>query len=588
MKKVFTSIRVSLKNASELFKVQLSFGWKGVFTQFIYILLLAIKSLIPVLLPKIVIDVCQNGTFSIFVAILTGISILSWILDATIGITEIVQSIYNLKFAHYFKRQICMKAMSLDYRDIEDQACLDALNQAMDAAYYGLSDTLFSSLLVNVARLMFLFVTVSTLHIGVALITLCAVIIIYFINHKSAAKNHLYEMEKSPFRRQSEYVENTMLDPVQTKDIRVFGAKDLFIHKFLDASNAVIGVTKQQNLYNLSLRMIKTLITGLLMGGMYIYLIICYSAGLVAISSFTMYIAALSALYDAVNGVFESLLGFRENNIKLAEVKKTLEHRETILAESGENLEGIQSIEFKNVTFTYPGQSTPAIRNLSFKAENYNSVILVGENGAGKTTIIKLLLRLYDVDEGAILVNGKDIRQYSYKSYISHFAPVFQDVWLFAYSIKENLTFGKKEDNERMHRALLFAGIAERIASLPDGTETFCGKSFDDNGINFSGGEQQKLTIARAIYKTANVVIMDEPNSALDPLSEKTLSENLRELAKSKLLFLISHKLSMSRFCNHILVLEHGEILEEGTHKELLEKNGRYAELYLTQAKQYQ
>ena len=587
MKKVFGSLRHSLNDAVCLFKIQLGFGWKGVFVQFLYAFMNAAKSVIPVLLPKIIIDVCTKGDLSAFVAVLLGFSVLSWVIDATIGISEWVQTIYNLRFAHFFKRRICEKAMNVDYRDIEDQKCLDSLERAMDAAYYGLSDTLFSSLAVSLMRLAFLFFTISSLNVWIAVVTLSVVVAVYGLNRKAAEKNHKFEMERSPFKRRSDYAENCVLDFGPAKDIRIFGAKDMFRRKFIDASEAEIGVKRRQNRFNLGIGVLKTLVNGLMICGMYVYLIFRYSAGLVTISSFTMYLTALSEFYGAVDGMFEILLGFRESSINLREVEETLGRKETV-GVGGEGETGkVESIEFRNVTFTYPEQSDPAIKNFNLKINANESVILVGENGAGKTTLVKLLLRLYDVDSGAILVNGKDIRELPYRDYVSHFAPVFQDVWLFAYSVKENITFLEKADEERLKAALEFADIAERIFELPDGTGTFCTRNFDENGVNFSGGEQQKLCVARAIYRNADVVIMDEPNAALDALSEKALSDNIRELAKSKLVLLISHRLSMSRFCSHVVVLENGEILEEGTHDELLSKHGRYSELYEMQVEQY-
>ncbi|NLZ36258.1 MAG: ABC transporter ATP-binding protein [Clostridiales bacterium] len=587
MKNLFASFGDSFKKALYLFRIQLSFGWEGVFTQFLYIFMLTVKKIIPVLLPKFIIDACTGKQLSAFVIVLISFSAFSWIVDSTIGITEWVQTVYNLKFAHYFKRRISAKAMTMDYKDLEDSEALDGLERAMDAAYYGLSDTLFSELFLHILLLIFLFFTVSTLNFPVALVTLAVVLLLYFINRKATEVNHDFEMQKSPLRRQREYAENCMLDFGTAKDIRANDAQNMFLSKFADASEAEIEVRKKQNRYNLGIGTLKTVLNALMIFGMYAYLIRSYSDGLVAISSFTVYLAALYEFYGAVEGLFGCLLSFRESAVNLAEIDGILGRTETITKDGKPTEESVRSIEFKNVTFTYPGQSEPAIRGLNLFIDAKDSTILVGENGAGKTTLIKLLLRLYDVDSGAILVNGTDIRELSYPEYIAHFAPVFQEVWLFAYSVKENIAFSDAADADKMREALDFAGIAEYIGKLPDGIDTFCTKNFDENGVNFSGGEQQKLTIARAVWRCADVVIMDEPNSALDALSESRLSENMRALAESKLLLLISHRLSMSRFCNHIVVLDNGEIIEEGTHTELMNKNGRYAEMYNMQSLQY-
>lgn len=578
----------SVKDALYLFKIQLSLGWKGVLCQFLYIFMNAAKGIIPVLLPKLVIDACINGRITAFAWILTGASLLSWLVDATIGITEWLQSIFNLKFAHYFKRRICEKAMEADYRDIENPDFLDSIERAMDAAYYGLSQTLFADLAVTLLKLAFLFVTISVLNVWIALGALALVVGLYFINRKAAEVNHKFEMERSPHKRKAGYAEETMLDLRASKDIRLFGAQNMFFQKYRDASEAEIGIIRRQNRYNLLIALIRVLINGAAICGMYVYLIFRYDAGLVLISSFTMYIAAFSQLYGSVDDLFRVLIDFRESSINLRRVEELFDWAVTVGNGRGESFdEELRTVQFENVTFTYPGQDSPAIENLSLRLGADERVILVGENGAGKTTVVKLLLRLYDVDSGRILVNGKDIRTLNYRDYISHFAPVFQDVWLFAYSVRDNITFGRPTDEVRLSAALDFAGLNRVFDGGEATVDSFCGMDFDEAGINFSGGEQQKLCIARAVYRDADALIMDEPNSALDALSEKELSDNLRALSQEKMLLLISHRLSMSRFCNHIAVLENGRLVEEGDHSTLLEKNGSYAKLYLAQAEQY-
>jgi ATP-binding cassette subfamily B protein len=271
-------------------------------------------------------------------------------------------------------------------------------------------------------------------------------------------------------------------------------------------------------------------------------------------------------------------------------LKTFLDYKERIPEDSDGILpsDEIDSIEFRNVSFSYDKKYN-IINHMSFQIGGKSAVALVGHNGAGKTTIIKLLMRLYDPSEGVILVNGHDIKEYNLRAYRKLFATAFQDYRIFAGTVRYNILMGRKVENEEesILEALKMAGIYERILQLPDGLETILTKEFDDEGAVLSGGELQKVAIARAFVNKAPIAVFDEPSSALDPISENELFNNIVKSAKNRITIYISHRLSCVKEADCVFMLENGEIIERGTHRQLIESGGAYARMYHMQEKNY-
>ncbi len=250
-------------------------------------------------------------------------------------------------------------------------------------------------------------------------------------------------------------------------------------------------------------------------------------------------------------------------------------------------IDNAYELSFEHVSFKYPGTEQYIIKDLSITFQIGEKLALVGRNGAGKTTLIKLLLRFYEPTEGRILLNGIDIGKYDQDEYMHIFSVVFQDFRLYHLPLDENIAGSERVDEERVRRVLDQVGMSERISHMRDGIHTRLYHETGD-GEALSGGEAQKIAIARAIYKDAPFVILDEPTSALDPLAEAEIYENFNEMVGDKTAIYISHRMSSCKFCDKILVLEQGNIVESGTHEELMERQGSYYKLYQAQAKHYQ
>ena len=246
------------------------------------------------------------------------------------------------------------------------------------------------------------------------------------------------------------------------------------------------------------------------------------------------------------------------------------------------------TVEFRDVSFRYPGSQLYALRHVNLRFKVGSRMAVVGENGSGKTTFIKLLCRLYDPTEGEILLNGIDIRKYRYEEYMQLFSVVFQDFQLLSQPLGNNVSGTLHYDRQRARKALEDAGFGERLETLPQGLDTMLYKEFGENGVEVSGGEAQKIAIARALYKDAPFIILDEPTAALDPIAEAEIYSKFNDIVTDKTAIYISHRLSSCKFCDEILVFHQGAVIQQGTHEDLLaEETGKYHQLWHAQAQYY-
>lgn len=243
--------------------------------------------------------------------------------------------------------------------------------------------------------------------------------------------------------------------------------------------------------------------------------------------------------------------------------------------------------EFKHVWFKYPNSEEYVLKDINLKWRIGEKMALVGRNGSGKSTLIKLLCRLYDATKGEITLNGIDIRKYSYDDYMQLFSVVFQDSKLFSYSLAENVAADTDFDSELVENCIRKAGLSELLDKMPDGINTYLYKDFNENGVEISGGEAQKLCLARAIYKGSPFIVLDEPTAALDPISEYDIYTKFNSIVGTRTAIYISHRLSSCRFCDDITVLDNGHIIERGSHEKLIAKGGIYTAMWAAQAEYY-
>ena len=332
-------------------------------------------------------------------------------------------------------------------------------------------------------------------------------------------------------------------------------------------------------------------VSALLMGPVYLFVCLKAWGGAFGLGSVTQYLGAATNLFQGLVMLVNMVADLQFNGIYMKNIFDYLDlpnnmYQGSLTTEKRNDRQ--YTVEFRDVSFRYPGSEQYALRHLNMTFQVGRRLAVVGMNGSGKTTFIKLLCRLYDPTEGVILLNGIDIRKYRYDEYMDIFSVVFQDFKLLALPLGQNVATSQHYDAARVTDCLNKAGFAERLAKMPKGLDTSLYKELDENGVNISGGEAQKIAIARALYKDAPFIVLDEPTAALDPIAEAEIYSKFNEIAGDKTAIYISHRLSSCKFCDEIAVFDHGEVIQQGTHDALVaDTTGKYYELWNAQAQYY-
>lgn len=396
------------------------------------------------------------------------------------------------------------------------------------------------------------------------------------------------DLERPKYERRLAYEESICGEYRFAKEVRIYGLKKWVLKKIKMQNKILEDFYAHINNNTLKTKTVANIASGIQLTVTYLYLIHGVINKVFGIGSFTMYLNAINSFTSSVTSVTETVMEIRNYSQYYIYLKKYLSLPEMERTGSKIEIAPIE-IEFINVSFRYPGQEKYVIKNLNMKIGSGEKVAVVGENGAGKTTFIKLLLRLYEPTEGRILVNGKDIRDISYESYCQLFGVVFQDYMLFAKTLKENIALDKADqiEDKQIVENLKISGFAERLSTLQNGVQTQIYKEFDENGFEPSGGEGQKIALARAITKQAPFVILDEPTAALDPKAEYEMYQRFHEISEGRSAIFVSHRLASTKFCDKVFVFDAGTLVEAGTHDELMEDKGKYCELFTLQAQYY-
>lgn len=394
-----------------------------------------------------------------------------------------------------------------------------------------------------------------------------------------------------PHWRKLEYMENVTTDFSYAKDIRLFGMQKYLAKKQIDVYDEELRhwiKSRQYWIYNTIFAHGISLLRQLIIIGWLVYSVVFNG---LSIGNFTLYTASAAAFSNAINEILQALSALRERSAHTDDYRSFMDipsaddKAKTIPIPPADKY----TFEFKNVSFKYRGQEKYALKNVNLTLHAGEKLAVVGLNGAGKSTFIKLLLRLYDVTEGCILMNGTDIRKFDRKEYYELFAPAFQDVMVFAFPVAENVSMKEpfNTDKAEAEKMLRLAGLGDKLDKLEKGVDTELLKVLYDDGVDLSGGEKQKLALARALYKKSKIIVLDEPTAALDALAEFRLYQSFNELVGDRTAVYISHRLSSTRFCDRVAMFKDGEMVEIGTHDSLMEADGAYADMFRVQAQYY-
>ena len=399
----------------------------------------------------------------------------------------------------------------------------------------------------------------------------------------------------APTWRKMNYLESTTKNFDFAKDIRLFNMSNAFFNQLSGVNETYKELNRKHHnrmvLWEVSLG--SVLIVQKIL--MYTWLVYNVVTGAYQISDFVLYVGLVSTFHASVGYVNWIYSDMRTNSLMINDYRNFVdwkEDRETADEKDGHiteiNLDKFE-FRFENVSFKYPGHDNYVLKNVNLTIKNGAKLAVVGVNGAGKTTFIKLMMKLYEPSEGRILLNDVDIKEYNREEYFKLFSPVFQNVECFAMPIYQNISFAEedKTDMNKINEVLEQSGLSEKINSYEKGIHTNLLKIFDKEGIDLSGGEKQRLAMARALYKDGKVVILDEPTAALDALAEDRMYREFENMIHGKTAVFISHRLGSTRFCDKIAMFEDGTIVEEGTHEELMAKNGKYAYMFGIQSQYY-
>lgn len=431
------------------------------------------------------------------------------------------------------------------------------------------------------------------LHPMLFVVVIVTAFLSYRINKRVNDWNYGKEEEEMGLILKLIYLKNTAASAGYAKDIRVFGLRNWLEDIWSRTLRLYYDFQGKKGRRYLGADIADILFTLLRNGIAYGYLIwLVLSKGLPA-SQFLLYFGAVSGFAVWITGILEKFGQLHKESLEISSLRECLEWEEPFLYEQGEPLLPEPSASYElcleNVSYRYPGAKKDTIQNLSFTLQPGEKVAVVGLNGAGKTTLIKLLCGFLEPTEGRVLLNGVDIRKYNRHDYYALFSAVFQDFSVLDTSIAENVSQSVKDiDRELVWDCLRKAGLEEKVKALPEKLDTHIGHEVFEDGVELSGGEMQRLMLARALYKNAPVLVLDEPTAALDPIAENDIYQKYAGMTKGRSSVFISHRLASTRFCDRILYMEKGTIREEGTHEELLELGGGYAGLFEIQSRYYQ
>lgn len=554
---------------------------------------LVLQPIVTAYIPKAMIDCIDKGATVGRLTLVVGL--LSVLVVLTTWLAPFMQELLNGSARIIRMRYAVLafrKNLNTDYTNIESPKGREKNKRAMEfyrSYYSGSADFLDSSnqfcvCIVGVIASLMLIYKINFIMILVILATcVCEFFLLKFLNKKEKKTKD----ERSSVFVRFDYYYNLCRDFSAAKDIRLYGFTDYFmsaVAKIIYDLEQINQKFMRQNIKVGGTRALLNLLRELVA---YAYLTYLVCRGKLSVSDFIFYFGIITGFSNWILNAVYQYSNLERCCNDCAAFREFVESTEKSENKPNVNFDSVDSIEFKNVSFTYPSAEKSTINNMSFKVNKGENIAVVGENGAGKTTAVKLLCGLYYPTSGDILVNGKSSFDFSSDSYFNLFSAVFQDYYFMPMTIAENVCTTSDYDSERLYSAFEKAGIADKINTLPDKEKSYMIKDVYKDAVDFSGGEKQKLLLAKAIYKNAPVLILDEPTAALDPIAENELYLKYNEMTSGKISFFISHRLSSTRFCDRILFIKDGKIAESGTHEELMALKSSYYRMYQVQSYYY-
>lgn len=515
---------------------------------------------------------------------------------ATGKVSTMVTGIAGELVVNHIKLTLINKAKTLDSRSFDDPVFYERLENANREANMrpiSILNATFSLISAVISAVSFV-VVLSTLSIYAPFLIIIAALPGAIVNLVYRNRNFRYMRFHSKERRQMQYYSSLMVDKDRVQEIKILGLSDTFIAKYKAAFAKYYKGIKSLILKEGVTQICVSLVTTLVNCVLFIFIAYTVIFGDGQVGDYSLYSGALTSVTTYVATLLTSTVTIYEGTLFIDNMLQFMKEKREIVPSTDAPIlpeRGVaHTVEFKNVSFRYPGMERFVLKDINLTFSPSESVVLVGLNGAGKSTLIKLLTRLYDPTEGAIYLDGHDIREYDVEALYDIFGIIFQDFGRYADTVGENIRFGDVNaelSDGGISEAAARSGAAAFIEELPERYDTPLTRMFEEGGRELSVGQWQKLSVARAFYKDSEILILDEPTASLDPLAEQEVFNQFSKLANGKIAIFVSHKLSSAVSANKIVVLDGGTVAEVGSHTELMALRGRYYELFSTQAKRY-
>lgn len=509
----------------------------------------------------------------------------------------ILQQLLQDRVAEHVQELVLSKANTLDMAQFENAEYYDTLRHAIEEAGYRPA-----TMISQTFDLVRTFITLCSMlfliaHLAWWLILVALVIPIpsFIASSRYGWKDYLLARRQSPEKRMQNYHIQLLTVDQYIKEMKLFNLGDFFFARFKRNAEKLYEENKRMLIPRATTGLLWTLLTVGANSIIYLYIALQAVTRRITFGQLSKYVTASNTAGQSFQSVLDGFTDTYENSLFVNQLFEFLAYAPKVVSpaqpaplQTSPEGQGL-SIEFRDVTFTYPGKQQPALKHVSFTLQAGETVALVGSNGAGKTTLVKLMTRLYDPDEGEILIGGRNVKEYDLLELREHIGVIFQDFVRYQMTANDNIGIGRVahiENREQVVVAAQKSGADTAIAQLPDGYDAMLGRWFE-KGVELSGGQWQKIALARAFMRDAPILILDEPTSALDAQAEYDIFTRFRSLTESKTAIFISHRFSTVRLADRIFVLEHGIIRESGSHDELMALDGRYAELFNLQARAY-
>ena len=560
---------------------------------YVYIVLdIIIQSVLPlilVIIPKYLLDELITGNFSRAIFWAFSFCLFTLLFDVSSAFISYKKKTVEWKIQERLTENLGIVVMGIPYEKLENKETIDKYEFAVkciDRNSFTQIGGVFISIISSIITLTGVLFIIHVLPVWMLIFTIFVVIVSAV--GEVFRLNYIYERQKTetPIERNLYYARDQLSSKEFAKEVRLFHLIDYISTKVKRYAEELCAVWEKAAWKSLRAVGWTYLLKGVQLFVVNGYIAISCLNGSITIGDFTMLVGAILTLSNASVAAINAIVQLMEEYI--GHLRQFLSYDvESTVTGTRQSLQSNPTIRFQNVSFRYPNREDYALTDINITLNPGTKYALVGANGAGKTTFIKLLLGLYKPTSGTILVNDVPIDHISTSAYNRLFTTVFQDYQILGFNMEENITLQTNGQRDTIMRCIRDAELEKTVESLPEGIHTYMSREYADNGVDMSGGERQKLAIARALYKEADIYILDEPTAALSPQSEFELYENFRRLVHEKTAIFISHRLSSCRLCDQIFVLDCGKLIESGTHDALMRQKGVYAEMFSMQARPY-